>query len=127
MNHIGGPHTEIHKNLNGNHLIMNTYLTDIVKTYKSGVQLRIDVPFLGFKEIESNENFSESEIFMNKRPLKVLKRFDGVESAGTEISYRCVRCCGCADCKDGERIECISIQEEVEQAIIDQSVTVDIR
>ena len=95
--------------------------------YKSRVQLRIDVPLLGFKEIESNENFSESEVFMNKRPLNVLIRFDEVESAGTEISYRCVRCCVCADCKNGERIECISIQEEVEQAIIDLSVTVDIR
>ena len=85
------------------------------------------MPLLGFKEIESNENFSESEIFMNKRPLNILKRFDEVESAGTEISYRCVRSRGCADCKNSERIECISIQEEVEQAIIDQSVTVDIR
>ena len=127
---VGGPHrvfTEIQKNLKGNHLIMSAYLTDIVKTYKSGFELSIDVPLLGFKEIESNENFSKSEVFINKRPLKVLKRFDEVESAGTEISYRCVRCRGCADCKNGERIECISIQEEVEQTIIDQSVTVDIK
>ena len=61
-----------------------------------------------------------------ERPLKVWKRFEQVESAGTEISYRCVRCRGCADCKNGERIECISMQEEVEQAVIEQSVVVGI-
>ena len=81
---------------------------------------------LGFKESEVNKDVSDSWVFVNKRPLKVWKRFEQVESAGTEISYRCVRCHGCADCKNGERIECISIQEEVEQAVIEQSVVVDI-
>ena len=65
-------------------------------------------------------------VFVDKRPLKVLRRFDEVESAGTEISYRCVLCHGCADCKNGERIGCISIQEEVGQMIIKHSVVVDI-
>ena len=123
---VGGPHrvfTEIHRNLKENHLSVSAYLTDVVKTYKRGFQVSNEVSFFGFKESEVNKDVSDSWVFVNKRPLKVWKRFEQVESA--EISYRCVRCRGCADCKNGERIECISIQE-VEQAVIEQSVVVDI-
>ena len=49
-----------------------------------------------------------------------------VESAGTEVQYRCVKCRNCEDCKTGEKVECISIMEEVEQAVVDKCVTVDI-
>ena len=42
------------------------------------------------------------------------------------VSYRCVKCRGCPDCKNSGNIECISIQEEVEQAVIDKSVTVNL-
>ena len=52
--------------------------------------------------------------------------FDKVESAGTEILYRCANCCNCPTCKNSERIEFISIQEEVEQNIIDKSVRVNL-
>ena len=93
---------------------------------KCRFQVSNEVSLVGFKESEVNKDVSDSWVFVNKRPLKVWKRFEQVESAGTEISYRCVRCCGCADCKNSERIECISIQEEVEQAVIEQSVVVDI-
>ena len=55
-----------------------------------------------------------------------MKRFEEAELAGSEVSYRCVRCRGCTDCKRGERIDCISIHEEVEQTIIEKSVTVDL-
>ena len=61
-------------------------------------------------------------VHVNERPLKCLKRFEESESVGTEIYYRCVRCRGCTDCTNGERIDCISIQEEVEQTIIEKSV-----
>ena len=69
---------------------------------------------------------SEVEAFAGKRQPKRFKLFEEVEAAGTEISYRCVRCRGCPDCKKGERIDCISAQEEVEQALIDNSVHVDL-
>ena len=48
------------------------------------------------------------------------------ESLGTEISYRCVKCRGCSDCVKSKDTECFSIQEEVEQALIDKSVTVSL-
>ena len=56
----------------------------------------------------------------------ILENFEIVESAGTEVSYRCVKCRGCPDCKNSGNIECISIQEEVEQAVIDKSVSVNL-
>ena len=52
--------------------------------------------------------------------------FDKIESSGTEISFRCVDCRGCPTCKKGPRFDAISIQEEVEQSLIEKCVTVDI-
>ena len=129
---VGGPHrifSEIHKYFQGSHLSMSTYLTNIVNTYKNVFKMSMDMPLLGVKEIELNrsndlldEHTTKSEAFANKRPLKTLKK----ESAGTEISYKCARCRGCSDCKNSQKIECISIQEEIEQIIRDRSVTVEV-
>ena len=60
-----------------------------------------------------------------RRPPKCVKQFDLIERAGTEISYRCVDCRDCVKCKNGGRVDAVSIQEEVEQALIDRSVEVD--
>ena len=48
---VGDPHrvfTEIHRNLKANHLSMSAYLTDVVKTYKHGIQVSNEVSHLGF-------------------------------------------------------------------------------
>ena len=52
--------------------------------------------------------------------------FEEVENAGSEISYRCVRCRECVDCKAGERIESTSLRGEVEQDVIIKTVKVDL-
>ena len=52
--------------------------------------------------------------------------FDEIERAGTEVTYRCVDCRGCLKCKNGVRLDAISIQEEVEQSMIERAVRVDI-
>ena len=54
------------------------------------------------------------------------KKFTECENAGTDVSYRCVKCRECPDCKISEQVEEISIREEVEQSIIDKSVKVDL-
>ena len=41
------------------------------------------------------------------------------------ISYRCIKCRGCKDCKSSDITEEISIKEEFEQHIIDSSVKID--
>ena len=61
-----------------------------------------------------------------KRAPKSLKLFDEVECAGTEVSYRCSGCRKCLDCKRSSRIDAISIQEEIEQEIIEKCVKVDV-
>ena len=48
--------------------------------------------------------------------------FNDVERVGSELSYRCVKCRACADCKKGELLEEASLQEEAEQALIEASV-----
>ena len=63
--------------------------------------------------------------FAKKSPEN-LKRFEACESAGTEASYRCVDCRGCQNCVKSERIESISLQEEVEQEMVVKSVKVDL-
>ena len=50
------------------------------------------------------------------------KRFSDAERVGAEVSYRCVRCRNCSDCRRGELLEEASLQEESEQALIEQSV-----
>ena len=58
-----GPHrvfTEIHRNLEENHLIMSVYLTNVVEMYRNGFQVSIEVLFLGFKESEVNKDVTDS-------------------------------------------------------------------
>ena len=53
-----------------------------------------------------------------------MKLHQQIEDAGKEVSYYCVDCLGCSNCKTSGRIESISIEEEVEDALIEGSVTV---
>ena len=73
-----------------------------------------------------NTHTNKNEVYLAKRPPKNLKKFEEIESAGTEVSYRCVRCRGCEKCIRNKNIDCISIQEEVEQEMINKSVQVNL-
>jgi hypothetical protein len=66
-----------------------------------------------------------SEMYAARRAPKCIKQYDEIERAGTEVTYRCVDCRGCIKCKTGERFDAISIQEELEQALIEKSVKVN--
>ena len=61
-----------------------------------------------------------------RRPPKSLKRFEEIEDAGTEVTYRCVGCRNCQECKRSSRIDAISFEEEVQQDLINRCVKVDI-
>ena len=54
-----------------------------------------------------------------------LRRFQDGENLGTTIDYRCVVCRNCNACKNGEFLEHLSLQEEKEQALIEDCVTID--
>ena len=64
-------------------------------------------------------------VYAARRTPKCVRQFDEIERAGTEITYRCVDCRNCVKCKTSERVEAISIQDEIEDGIIDRSVEVD--
>ena len=50
-------------------------------------------------------------------------RFEEMERIGTEVPYKCVRCRNCSRCRQGEVLESVSLKEEQEQYLIDQSVS----
>ena len=85
-----------------------------------GESLDFDAGFLG-----SGGCNTTLGAYAARRPLKCVKQFDQVERAGTEVTFACVDCRDCAKCKDGGRVDATTIQEEVEQALIDRSVEID--
>lgn len=48
------------------------------------------------------------------------------EDIGSKITYRCARCAGCEDCKSSNRTREVSIQEVLEEEIINKSIDIDI-
>ena len=52
--------------------------------------------------------------------------FEEIENARSEISYRCNNCKNFKACKGHSRADMISGKKEVEQDVINKSVTVDI-
>ena len=51
-----------------------------------------------------------------------VREFQDAERIGSELTYRCVKCRNCSDCRRGELLEEASLQEEAEQALIEASV-----
>ena len=50
-----------------------------------------------------------------------------MENAGSEISFRCSKCRSCKLCKEHDQSEILSVREEVEQDVINNSVEVNIK
>ena len=137
---LGGPHpnfTKIEREF-GAH-ISNCSLFVEAELYKKRFQLEHDIPLLGVKKqglcygsVEGDPGEDSfylnggREIYAARKPPKACQLFDEIENAGTEVTYRCVECRSCPECKRGERLDSVSIQEEVEQSSIDRSVKVDV-
>ena len=84
-------------------------------------------------EIHSETEVSHQTTFCGNNVSCVAKggprkvRFaDELDKAGTEVTYRCPDCRGCQKCKNGPRIENISIENEQQHRLIEQCVQVDI-
>ena len=147
---VGGPHpkfTEIMSTMNVSIFVHQVIL------YRSAFMEHHSMPILGEKHSAYNEVIDfptmylpssdlsslstecqtsasqneDPEIYcLARRPPKSLVRFEEVECAGTEVTYRCGKCRICVDCKRSSRLESISIQEEIEQELINRCVKVDI-
>ena len=147
---IGGPHaifTEIDRKQKsaqtGKLEPFPVYSSSLIQ-YRSAYRSWRDVPLLGFKndlrdsiDVPSENHlepslFSEyqsdysTDAYLMQRIPRCVKVFDEVERVGTEISYRCVGCRNCQECKRSSRIDSVSIQEEIEQDLINSCVQVDI-
>ena len=137
---IGGPHaiiTAIDKAHSNEKICQHSYLSEQFKIYQTGYQVDPDVHLLGMKyfkdfknDIVANAQLEGEYSTQNDNHLSLLsiheqKCFDEVENAASQILYRCIDCRNCQKCKNSERIESISIKEEIEQDLINQSVTVD--
>ena len=130
---LGGPHevfTNVERQFKGIHLISHVYFTETVEKYRLGCITVLGVPLPGYQddgEMGTEHEKSLCNSYAAKRPPMKIKIFDDIENSGTEITYRCVECRNCPECKKGGKIESISIQEEIEQHLINHSVDVDIR
>ena len=137
---IGGPHniiTSIDRIHNGNKTCQHAYLSSQLQLFQFGCRIDPDAHLLSVKY---NKDFKHDMITHTDNDWQTVnnslstyflstdkqKQFEEVENAASEILYRCINCRNCQKCKSGDRIESISIKEEVEQDIINQSVSVDV-
>ena len=126
---------------------MKVYLSEQCRLYKLGYQLNPDIKLLGIKpdkdftfnvlnelndEVlnQKEENFRNEESGSHYSGCLLTARkhtyFENVENAASEILYRCIDCRNCIKYKNGERIEMLSLKEEVKQYMIQKSVNVDV-
>ena len=117
-----------------------TFLSDQCKLFKAGYQVHLDASLLHVKVkkdcfnnimiIEENENEMNC-VSKNVKPshsnmlVRNFKMFEEVGNAGSEISYRCSNCRNCKACKEHAQADMMSVKEEVEQDVINKSITVD--
>ena len=78
--------------------------------------------------LQTENDFDEDEITIPQcySVPKSLKSFALAELAGSEITYTCPKCRQCVDCKNYEHACAETIQAEEEQALIEDSVHVDV-
>ena len=95
-----------------------------VTQYQHIHKVGMEVPLLGIREIGENPGQVSDYVPATTSGLNVLTIhrlprkshvFDKMETAGTELTYRCKNCRDCPECKKSDRFESISIQEEIEQ------------
>ena len=93
-----------------------------------GVKVEKDFCFDALMETNEDNKRKDGCIQMNRCLLtaREQKYFESVENAASEILYRCIDCRECTKGKNGERIEMLSIKEEVEQDLINRTVKVDV-
>ena len=58
---------------------------------------------------------------------KELERFESFDGLGSEITYRCIRCRNCSDCRKGDLLEHGSFEGEVQQALMEKCVELNVK
>ena len=139
---IGGPHhviTEIDKAQNKDKMCQYAYFTDQYKLLQSSLCENAESTST-FEPPKYLNQDSAQDLICSDDPaeyvaectschsltLKAQKHFEDVENAASEILYRCVSCRNCQKCRNGERIEYVSVKEEIEQDVINRSVSLNV-
>ena len=150
---VNGPHpkfSEAERNFRDNFVKSETYFARATQLIRAGALY--EVPLLGTKVDPALEmshfppcctnidnvgmeltrgavdSFSGMEnVALTRKPPPCVQQFDLIEQSGTEVTFRCVDHRDCIKCKNGPRVDAISVQEEYEDALIDRSVVVDTR
>ena len=147
---LNGPHpkfSEVESNFRGNHMKPVVYFSETVQLIRAGGVY--STPLLGMEVDPTQQLFDFPACCTNidsadrivspgegcvenrhvamvaRKPPKCVKQFDAVENVGSEVTYRCVDCRRCQNCLKGPRLDAVSIQEEVEDAMIEKCVSVD--
>ena len=109
---MGGPHpvfTEIEKQMSNGNECQFPFFSEQYALYKSGFQINPANHLFSIKvdqfAIVPNLRCSQCGISRKQR------QFNEVESAGSEIQYRCIDCRKCGNCKNPDHIEMLSIRE----------------
>ena len=58
--------------------------------------------------------------------LREIRKLRLEQETGIEMNYRCVKCRDCQSCKNSDRTESLSVREEAEMEMIEQSVSLDL-
>ena len=102
---IAGPHSEFTKvNLSVNFAENMIYVNPIVRDYNRWIGCKNEIPLLLEKSeiyncVEMLLDFSNNESYVKRRVSKVVKIFEEIVKAGTEINYRCLDCHDCTECR----------------------------
>ncbi|XP_066924073.1 uncharacterized protein [Clytia hemisphaerica] len=119
---IGGPH-EVFNRIGAAHLSTH-FVSNQLRLFHNGYNVNPDIRLLGYLSQIGDVFNSKSNHFDDEQ--STINTFNEAERAGSEQTFRCVSCRGCAKCKNLTN-EIMSIKEETEQQFIDDSVTVDIQ
>ena len=85
-------------------------------------------------EEECNEHYStpdgtvmhmDCSVHKAHIPIAKLRRIVDEDDTGTLVSYRCPTCAKCLKCKETGKTQAVTLQESVEQVIIENSVSIN--
>ena len=54
-----------------------------------------------------------------------LEKYLELENCGSELTYRCIKCRNCVDCRNADNLEKTSLQDEKQQALLESCVYLD--
>ena len=120
---IGGPH-EVFNRIGSSHLSSH-FASNQLRLYRNGYDVNPDIRLLGYLS-HVGDVFNSKSNHCGDAHESAVNTFNEAERAGSEQTFRCVSCRGCTKCKNLTN-EIMSIKEETEQQMINDSVTVDIQ